>query len=82
MEENLESHLVLESLSLLLYGMGVVFVFLFLLVIATTAMSHIVNRFFPEPVPERVTRKALTTGVDDLTLKIIQAALDKHRRRK
>lgn len=74
--------LVAEGFDLLLYGMGTVFVFLILLVLATALMSTLVVRFFPE---EELVQKSVApanTGVDPLTIKIIQAALDKHRHRK
>ena len=36
----------------MLYGMGVVFTFLTLLVVVTTLMSYLTNRYFPVAEPE------------------------------
>ena len=70
-----------QSVDLLLYGMGVVFSFLILLVIATSLMSRLIDRYFPQPQPEPAAGGQPAAEVDELTLKIIRAALDKHRGR-
>ena len=44
----METTLIDQGISLMLYGMGTVFVFLTILVFATTAMSRVVNRLNPE----------------------------------
>ena len=72
--------LLADSIDLLLYGMGVVFSFLILLVLATTVMSGLINRFFPRS--ESVSVEKSVDNVDPLTVRIIQAALDQHRGRK
>ena len=45
----MQGDIVAQGVELMLYGMGTVVVFLALLVLATTAMSRIVARPFPEP---------------------------------
>ena len=45
----MQGDLVAQGVALMLYGMGTVVLFLALLVAATTAMSRVVTRFFPEP---------------------------------
>lgn len=45
------SNLLSEGLTLMVFGMGFVFVFLTLLVGVTGWMSKLVGRFTPEPVP-------------------------------
>jgi len=45
------SDILSESFQLLIYGMGTVFIFLYILVLVTTAMSRLVLRFAPEPEP-------------------------------
>jgi len=47
----LNDDLFLRGLELMLVGMGTVFVFLTLLVLATALMSHLVQRFAPAPAP-------------------------------
>lgn len=81
----MQSVLIEQGFSLMLYGMGVVFIFLTLLVYATGLMSYVIREWFPEkevvaPPPRR---KAGRQGnVSPLTLKIIQAAIEQHRSRR
>lgn len=73
-----------QGLDLMSFGMGTVFVFLTVLVITTTLMSRIVSRFFPEARQSMAVTSRTSVAVkpvDEKTLKIIQAALDKHRNR-
>ena len=48
----MNGELLQQGLELMLAGMGTVFVFLTLLVFATTGMSALVRRFEPAPVEE------------------------------
>lgn len=75
----LEPGLMRDAVVLMIYGMSVVFIFLLLLVGATGAMSKLIQRFFPEAKALGV---AESEKVDALTEKIIQAAIDRHRRRR
>lgn len=72
-----------EGLGLMVFGMGAVFVFLTVLVLVTICMSSIMARFFPElpePLPAATVPTAgSATAVDAKTLKVIQAAIDRHR---
>jgi len=43
----MQDNLIEQGLNLMLFGMGTVFVFLTILVFATTLMSKLVSRFFP-----------------------------------
>jgi oxaloacetate decarboxylase (Na+ extruding) subunit gamma len=52
----MQGDIVAQGWELLLYGMGTVVVFLGLLVAATTLMSGLVSRYFPEPEPVLVSR--------------------------
>ena len=67
--------MITDGLNLMLYGMGTVFVFLTLLVFATTAMSSLVNRFAPEPV-ETEQPAALPNA---RLVAVIEAAVAAHR---
>ncbi|MEO0367517.1 MAG: OadG family protein [Pseudomonadota bacterium] len=59
----MEPDLIQQGLSLLIYGMGTVFVFLTLMVFATTLMSKIVRSLNPEePVAEPSAAKSDTTS--------------------
>ena len=79
------NHLLSEGLSLMLVGMGAVFVFLTLLVFATTFMSKLVARFAPTPSPVPVPAPSATppsTSEDNQQLlAVITAAIHKHRSR-
>ena len=79
----MEQSLIESSISLLLYGMGTVFVFLIVAIVAITAMSHIINRFFPARVVEipAAVSTPVAAEVEPHIVKAIQLALDKHRRR-
>lgn len=77
--------LISQGFDLMIYGMGVVFVFLTLLIFATTGMSAAIQRWFPqkeEPTPTKKRKPAPASGsVSPVTLKVIQAAIDQHRAR-
>lgn len=60
-----------EGLTLMLAGMGTVFVFLTVLVIVTTLMSRLVTRFQP---------RSIDPGISDEEIAAISAALAQHRR--
>lgn len=78
-----ESGLLIEGLTLMALGMGFVFVFLTVLVIATTGMSWVVRRFTPEPVevPE-VSRRPPARQDDGELIAVLAAALHRYRRRR
>ena len=70
-----------QGITLLTYGMGTVFVFLTLLVIATTFMSKVVSKLVPdEPEPAPVAAAPSSSGaVNAHTLAVIKAAIKQHR---
>jgi len=78
-----EQSLVAQGLELMVFGMGVVFVFLTMLVFVTGFMSKLVNKLAPvqEPVPARVRAAAPQGGVDPQLLKVLSAAVKEHRAR-
>jgi oxaloacetate decarboxylase gamma subunit len=66
-----QNELINEGLTLMLAGMGTVFVFLTVLVIAMTLMSRLVSRFQPA-------KGAANAGDDEIAA--IAAAITEHRR--
>jgi len=71
-----------QGFSLLIYGIGVVFTFLTLLVILTSLMSKVILRFFPEPIPEPPPPKRQPAGSqsDSQVITAISAAVHKYRK--
>ncbi|MHB0776684.1 OadG family protein [Halomonas sp. WWR20] len=75
------SQLVQEGFSLMAFGMGFVFVFLSVLVIAMSVMSRLVMRFAPQAAP--APRKARAAASDDTELvAVISAAVQRYRRQR
>ena len=77
--------LMTEGLSLMMYGMGFVFLFLTALVVTTTLMSRIVARFFPDPVPAALPgrpRSANKPAGDSELIAAITAAVRMHRKKR
>ncbi|TNF86673.1 MAG: hypothetical protein EP301_08195 [Gammaproteobacteria bacterium] len=70
----MDSELLAQGLELMLAGMGTVFVFLTLLVFATTAMSALVRRFQPVEVSE-------AGGPTEEEVAAISAAIALHRQK-
>ncbi|GAB5451723.1 MAG: hypothetical protein Hals2KO_20510 [Halioglobus sp.] len=78
-ERVMQGDIVAQGIELMLFGMGTVFVFLTLLVFATTGMSRIVSRYFPEPIPAADTARNANTAVDARLVAVISAAVQRHR---
>ncbi len=80
------SSLIEQGFNLMLFGMGTVFIFLTVLIFATGFMSKIISRYFPEQIVQTAPKKKKSaalgsSSVAPATLKVIQAAIDKHRNR-
>ena len=71
-----------DGLNLMAFGMGAVFIFLTLLVFATNIMSMLVNKYFPEVIPEKPSRAPRQNGNDPQIVSAIMAALKLHRSKK
>lgn len=71
-----------ESIQLLIYGMGTVFIFLFILILATTAMSRLIARYAPEPAPVVPAKRQVKAvqSVDPDVLQAIGMAVQEYRR--
>jgi oxaloacetate decarboxylase gamma subunit len=76
-------NLISEGLSLMVYGMGFVFVFLTLLVFVTNFMSKLVVKYEPAPqpkaAPQRVATAAVAQGGNDELVAVMTAAVHKYR---
>ena len=70
----MQAGLLEQGLTLMLVGRGTVFVFLTLLVAATTLMSALTARLSPAPAAE-------STAVSDEEVAAISAAINRHRQR-
>lgn len=75
-------NLLSEGLELMVFGMGFVIVFLTVLVFATTFMSKIVGKYFPEAPAVPKAKKAVAAapaGNDDELIAVMTAAVHKYR---
>ena len=78
----MQDELMQQGVELMLYGMGTVFTFLALLIVATTFMSIVVRRFVkPELLPAKVVHRQPVEENDEQLVAIIGAAIHKYRSR-
>ncbi|MFA7553429.1 MAG: OadG family protein [Spongiibacteraceae bacterium] len=79
----MQDSLVQQGVELMLYGMGTVFVFLVVLILATTAMSSLMQRFVkPEQIPlPPQPRGNPHQAKDEQLVAVITAAIHKYRSR-
>ncbi|WP_210396292.1 OadG family protein [Motiliproteus sediminis] len=75
--------LISQGLTLMVFGMGFVFIFLTLLVGVTNLMSVLVTRYLPEPeVVPAAPRRAAPAATDEAQLlAVISAAVHQYRQR-
>lgn len=77
-----DSTLLLESVMLMLIGMGIVFSFLLLLVGIVRLMSVLLQRFAPViPAPQASASAPLTSEIADDLIAVIAAAIARYRSR-
>jgi len=84
----MQDTLIDQGISLMLYGMGTVFVFLTIMVAATTIMSKLVNKLSPElqAVSDKAPITPSASSSNDATpspqvLEAIKQAIASHRQR-
>lgn len=75
----MQESLLSQGIDLMVYGMGTVYVFLIILIIVTSIISKVLNRFFPTPVASPKPAKAQIEAVEPQVLSAIQAAIAQHR---
>ncbi|MGZ8189885.1 MAG: OadG family protein [Methylococcaceae bacterium] len=68
-----------SGIELMFAGMGIVFLFLAMLVVAINFMTFLVLRFFPETPPTAITVPSVAIGTDKTTIAAITAALHQYR---
>jgi oxaloacetate decarboxylase gamma subunit len=74
------AELMSSGIELMFAGMGIVFLFLTMLVVAINLMSSAVQRFFPEAPPAPVISPPVTGGAPDkATVAAISAAVHQYR---
>lgn len=75
------SVLLMSGVELMLVGMGIVFLFLAMLVVAVNFMSALVQRFFPAPLPVKspVATTAKSAGIDPSIVAAISTAIHQYR---
>jgi len=75
------TELMSSGVELMFAGMGIVFLFLTMLVVAINIMSSLVQRFFPD-APIQVTTATMvsvSSGIDKSIIAAIAAAVHQHR---
>lgn len=71
------AELMSSGVELMFAGMGIVFLFLTMLVLAINIMSSVVQRFFPDPAIQ--TSITVSSGIDKSLIAAITAAVHQHR---
>lgn len=69
-----------KGIELMFAGMGIVFLFLAMLVVAINVMSSLVQRLFPD-MPNTTSMPAVSSGIDKNIIAAISAALHQHRQK-
>lgn len=79
----MQDNLMQQGVELMLYGMGTVFVFLLVLILATITLSSLLQRLVkPEPIPVPPQPRGGHSTSDDIQLvAVISAAIHKYRSR-
>jgi oxaloacetate decarboxylase gamma subunit len=82
----MQDDLVAQGAQLMLFGMGTVLLFLTLLVLATTLMSRLIERYFEEPHVAETGPGGVPAGEgaepDDALVTVISAAVHRYRSRR
>ena len=72
-----------SGIELMFAGMGIVFLFLTMLVVAINMMSSLLQRFFPDaPAGQMAATTSLSSGIDKSIIAAITAAVNQHRNKR
>jgi len=74
----METNLILEGFKFMGLGMGTVFLFLIIMILAMNLMSIVIHKFFPEPIA-RETGSSNTKTDSKKVIAAITAAISHHR---
>jgi oxaloacetate decarboxylase (Na+ extruding) subunit gamma len=69
-----------SGIELMLLGMGMVYAFLAMLIVAIHVMSRLVRRYFPE-MPAKFSDQAIVAGNDKAVIAAITAAVHQYRKK-
>lgn len=69
-----------SGIELMFVGMGIVFLFLTMLVVAINLMSGLIQRYFPE-IPVAKTVPGISTDIDKSVIAAITAAVHQYRKK-
>jgi oxaloacetate decarboxylase (Na+ extruding) subunit gamma len=75
------TELISSGVELMFAGMGIVFLFLTMLVVAINIMSSLVQRFFPDAPIQVTTTTTISSGIDKSIIAAIAAAVHQHRKK-
>jgi oxaloacetate decarboxylase gamma subunit len=75
----METNLILEGFKFMGLGMGTVFTFLIIMIVAMSFMSSILNKYFPEPKPSTNTAVKTQENNNKKVIAAITAAIKHHR---
>jgi oxaloacetate decarboxylase gamma subunit len=73
------TELMSSGAELMFAGMGIVFLFLTMLVVAINIMTSLVQRFFPDAPTQAVVATMVSSGIDKSIIAAITAAVHQHR---
>ncbi|WP_446811075.1 OadG family protein [Methylomonas sp. 2BW1-5-20] len=69
-----------SGIELMLLGMGMVYAFLAMLIVAINVMSKLVRRYFPE-IPAKYPEQPIVAGNDKAVIAAITAAVHQYRKK-
>jgi len=75
-------NLVFEGFKFMALGMGTVFTFLTLMIIAMNIQAYIIHKFFPEPTPTATPGSTATNNNKNAKVAAISAAVSHHKNAK